>query len=286
MGRAVSSVVRQGVNLVKEGVNRFIGIPGAVLGLIGIRWPMKMRLRVVILRDENGELVAEPEDVMPSIEEAREIFRREANVRMQPADNEFILPVPSPAPSEALYTRCSFGAFRDEITKAGRYFKRYTARSASSFFVGYATPLTIFIVKEIEGPKACALGPSVSYAIVSVDGLESRRDSCGTASEEPAPGPPDEEDDDDPPIVVHGGGASVRSRLVEKADDLASVLVHEDEKTAHRHLAHEIGHMCGLSPFNRHSSNCTDLMHTPPGTRLTRRRKAVIVRNSRFVTTF
>jgi hypothetical protein len=287
VGRAVSSVARQGVNLVKEGANRFIGLPGYTVSRLGFLWPMKMRLRVVILRDENNQLVADPSEVMPSIEEAQEIFKEEANVRFQPFDNDFIFPVPSPAPPEALDVSCGFGAFRDEIGKAGRYYKRYTARSASSFFTGYASPLTIFIVRDMQGGKACALGPSVSYAVVSVDGLESRADSCGPVSADPAdpdPGPPDEEEDDRPPIIVEGTGSSgsTRTHLIEKVADRASVLVHQDQKKAHRHFAHEIGHMCGLL----HSSNCNDLMHRPPGTKLTKGRKPAIVRNSRFVTTF
>lgn len=291
VGRGVSSIARQGVSLIKEAGNRIIGIPVFVLSWAGLRWPMKMRLRVVILRDGNNDLVADPSDVMPSIAEAQEIFNREANVRIQPFDNEFIFPAPSSAPPEALSVRCGFGLLRDELGKAGRYFKRYTARSASSFFFGYATPLTIFIVDDIKGKSGCAIGPSVRYAVVSDEGLESTANPCGTASENPTPGPPDEDDDDDSPIVINDGGESATGQLVEEVDDEASVLVHKDEKKAHRVLAHEIGHMCGLSPelgpgwLDRHSDNCKDLMHNPPGKRLTKRRKAAIIRNSRFVTT-
>lgn len=281
VGRAVSSGARQAVSLGKEGVNRFVGLPGYAVSRAGFLWPMKMRLRVVILRDENNQLVADPSDVVPSIQEAQEIFRKEANVRIQPFDNEFILPLPSSAPPEALDVRCGVGAFLDELGKAGGYFKRYTARSASSFFTGYATPLTVFIVRDMKGKKGCALGPSVRYAVVSVDGLESTRDSCGSASEDPITPPPVEEDEDDPPIVIHDGGESATDPLVEEVDEQASVLVHEDDEKAHRFIAHELGHMCGLL----HSSNCDDLMHNPPGTKLTHGRKAAIVRNSRFVTT-
>lgn len=291
VGRAVSSVARQGASLVKEAVNRVIGIPVFLLSWVGIQWPMKMRLRVVVLRDANNELVADPDKVMPSIEEAQDIFNEEANVRIQPFDNEFIFPAPSSAPPEALSVRCGFGLVVDELGKAGRYFKRYTARSASSFFTGYATPLTIFIVEDIKGKSGCAIGPSVRYAVVSVKGLESTANPCGSASEDPTPSPPDEEDDDDPPIIIKGSGGSIRSQLIEKVDDMTSTLGHTDDNKAHRILAHEIGHMCGLSPefgpgrLDRHSKNCKDLMHTPPGKRLTKQRKAAIIRNSRFVST-
>lgn len=291
VGRGVSSVVRQGVSLVKEAGNRIVGIPVFVLSWAGLQWRMKLRLRVVILRDANNDLVADPKDVMPSITEAQDIFKREANVRIQPFDNEFILPAPTAAPAEALSLRCGFGLVRDELGKAGQYFKRFTARSASSFFFGYATPLTVFIVSDIKGKGGCAIGPSVRYAVVSVDGLESDADPCGTASEDPAPGPPEEDDDDRPPIVINDGGEAVTAQRVEEADERRSVLGHTTTKKAHRVLAHEIGHMCGLSPelgpgwLDRHSDNCKDLMHNPPGERLTKRRKAAIIRNSRFVTT-
>lgn len=191
VGRGVASVARQIVSGVKDGVNRLVGLPGFIASWAGLLWPMKMRLRVVILRDENNELVADPDDVMPSIEEARQIFEREANVHIQSADNAFILPLPSPAPPEALTVRCGRGAMRDELGKPGRYFKRCTARNASSFFTGYAAPITVFIVKEMEGTKTgCALGPWVRYATVSVDGLDSAIDPC------------EEDDDDRGPIII------------------------------------------------------------------------------------
>lgn len=280
-GRAVSSISRQGVSLVKEGANRFIGLPGYVVSRTGFIWPMKMQLRVVILRDENNNLVADPKDVRPSIEEAQKIFKREANVRIQPFDNNFILPAAIPAPREALDVRCNFGAFLDELGKAGSYFKRYKARTASSFFTGYATPITVFVVRSMKGKKGCALGPSVRYVVVSVDGLGGRRDSCGGASEEPITPPPVEEDEDDPPIVIHADDETATAQLTEEVPEQDSLSVQADTGPAHRFIAHELAHMCGLL----HSSNCNDLMHNPPGTKLTLPRKAAIVRNSRFVTT-
>lgn len=323
VGRAVSSVARQGVGLVKEAANRIVGIPVFVLSWAGVQWPMKMRLRVVILRDGNNDLVADPAAVRPSIEEAREIFEREANVRIQPVDHDFILPAPTPAPPDALSVRCGFGLLRDELGTAGRYFRRFTARTASSFFTGYATPLTVFIVDDIAGKSGCALGPSVTYAVVSDEGLESKYDPCGNGSD---PGPPGDDDSDGPPIVIEGTEGSSRADLLQEVQGDATRMDREQEEhlqeeqqlrkqrqllqqqkqqqqaeqqqqqqqqqlKAHRVLAHEIAHMCGLSPelghgrLDRHSDNCRDLMHNPPGKRLTRRRKAAIIRNSRFVST-
>lgn len=260
VGRVATSAARMGVNAIKEGVNRFLGIPGWIAYSFGIRWPMKIRLRVVILRDQNNDLVADPKDVLPSIQEAQEIFKQEANIRIEPDPftKDFFLSPPTAAPKEVLDVRCGSGALLDEFGAAGRYFNRWKASRASSFFVGYATPLTVFIVNDIRGKKGCSLGPLVDYVTVDLSGLSGPADPCAGKPVDPGT-PPGEDEDDDGPIVIHGHSGS----------------------DAHRTMAHEIGHACGLT----HAKSCRNLMHTPPNTSMTKRQQ-VWVRNSRYVSTF
>jgi hypothetical protein len=69
-------------NIVLTGFWGIIGLLDAIPGLIGIRPEKKLRLCVVILRDEKGTPVANKSDVVPHLQSAIDIYREEANVRV------------------------------------------------------------------------------------------------------------------------------------------------------------------------------------------------------------
>ena len=232
--RAASSVLRQVANASKEAGNRILSAPGVAGDVLGMHRPLKLRLRVVILRDEQGNLLADPNDVLPSIEDAQEIFWRDARIQIQPFEDVFIRQAPSAAPSEALDVSCGAGAWQQDLGVAGDYFRQHSARDRRSRATGYASPLTVFITRSMQRANGCALGPIADYATVSLPGLASRDDPCITNS----------------------------------------------PRTAHRVLAHELGHMCGLL----HSKDCQDLMFTSAGWKLTTKRQVLNIRSSRFVT--
>ena len=179
---AASSAMRQVVNVAKEAGNRVLSAPGVAADVVGIHRPMTLRLRVVILRDEHGSLLAAPHKVMPSIEAAQEIFWREANIRIQPFDDDFIRLARSAAPVEALDVRCGAGAWQDDLGIAGTFFNVHRARDRRSRATGYAAPVTVFITRSMAGANGCALGPISDYATVSLPGLASRQDPCTTNS--------------------------------------------------------------------------------------------------------
>lgn len=232
--RAASSVFRQLANAAKEAGNRMLSAPGVAADVFGVRRPMTLRLRVVILRDEQGNLLADLEEVLPSIKDAQDIFWRDARIHIQPFDDDFIRQAPGAAPTEALDVSCSADAWQQDLCVAGAYFRQHSARDRRSRATGYASPLTVLITRSMKRANGCALGPIADYATVSLAGLASRADPCTANS----------------------------------------------PRTAHRVLAHEIGHMCGLL----HSKDCQDLMYTSAGQKLTKTRQVLTIRSSRFVT--
>lgn len=72
----------QGGRLIAEASNRLVGGADLLANLAGWQLPKNLRLRVVILRDEMGQALAEPQAVLPSILELSAIFRRVAAVRL------------------------------------------------------------------------------------------------------------------------------------------------------------------------------------------------------------
>lgn len=231
---AASGVLRQVANGVKEAGNRMLRAPGVVADVFGVRRPMTLRLRVVILRDEQGNLLTDPSQVLPSIEDAQHIFWRDARIEILPFDDEFIRQAPSAAPTQALDVSCGAGAWQQDLCVAGAYFRQHSALDRRSRATSYASPITVFITRSMKRANGCALGPIADYATVSLAGLASRADACMTNS----------------------------------------------PRTAHRVLAHEIGHMCGLL----HSKDCQDLMYPSAGQQLTTTRQVLNIRSSRFVT--
>jgi hypothetical protein len=228
---ATSGLSRQVANATKEAAHRALRLPTTIGDIFSTRRRKIMRLRVVILRDEHGQLVADPTAVMPSITDAQEIFLRDTNVQIVPFDRDFIVQAPAAAPTQALDVSCGAGAYTADLSDAGHYFRTHAADTHEA--QGFEASVTVFIVRTMARANGCALGPIANYATVSIAGLRSRTDPCQSRS----------------------------------------------PRSAHRVLAHELGHMCGLL----HSNNCIDLMYQSAGTRFTTKTQVLAVRSSRFV---
>ena len=160
----------QGARVIAESGNRLVGGADLVLNLAGWQFPKNLRLRVVILRDEKGQPLAEAQAVLPSILEMAAIFRRVAKVSLLPAD-PIILTAPGPAPTPALDVRCEDGAWQEDFGPAGAYFRRLAAKNVSGRVTGYAEPVTVFIVRHISGKGGCSLGPLTNYATLKASTL-------------------------------------------------------------------------------------------------------------------
>ena len=82
----MAGLFRQLFNLLKEVLNRVVKFPELLLTLAGMRFQKRLKLRIVVLRDERGLPLVSNEEAQPAFEEARRIFARMAGVTVEPAE--------------------------------------------------------------------------------------------------------------------------------------------------------------------------------------------------------
>jgi hypothetical protein len=172
-------------NIVLTGIWGIIGIPDAILGLIGIRPEKKLRLCVVILRDEKGVPVAQKSDVVPHLQSAIDIYREEANVRVIPskafqydspfgddetATEDWIHIAAEGAGESLLDTDCGGGAAGDDLGTPGAAAELLSITKC--FYgkwrrvIGYGAPIIVIVNRDVAGKKGCSLGPLSDYVTV------------------------------------------------------------------------------------------------------------------------
>lgn len=162
MRHASRGLLTQGVNVVKETFNRFFGLPDAIGLMVGYMPVKKIRIQVVILRDEQGVPLAEPHEVDHCWQAMEEVFMREAKVQVVPLEPR-IITLPKAAPTEALDVHCTDGAWQEDCDVAGNYFRPHTAHTSWSKWTGYASPVTVFVVRTVSTIGGCSLGPLTEY---------------------------------------------------------------------------------------------------------------------------
>ena len=172
VGRAIRGAVSQIVSIINTVVQRIIGIPDWIGSLIGIRPQKKLRLKVVVLRDESGEYLASRKELQPIIDTAIDIYKRRCNVKIIPAEEEFIQMYDVIPPTSALDISCNSGAWKEDFGEAGSFFSLLTAVPKVGLIgFGYATPVTAIVVRDIAGKKGCSLGPLTEYVTIDLDGI-------------------------------------------------------------------------------------------------------------------
>lgn len=168
---AVAAGLTQGINVLREAGNRVVGIPDIGGSLAGSRRPKKLRVRVAILRDEQGKPVAAPEDVEPSLAEARRVLREALAIDLMASAEPLVRTVAEPAPAAALDSPCAEGSWRADFGPGGAFFRRFGVRGPAS---GSGAPITVFVVREVLGKAGCSLGPLVDYVTVDLGALRGR----------------------------------------------------------------------------------------------------------------
>jgi hypothetical protein len=162
----------QGANVLREAGNRVVGIPELAGSLAGSRRPKKLRVRVVILRDEAGKPVATPEQVEPSLVEARRVLREQLAIDLLPAAEPLVRTLEVPAPPAALDSPCADGSYRADLGEGGAFFRRHRERGGVT---GSGAPITVFVVRDVLGKAGCSLGPLVDHVTVDMTALTGRR---------------------------------------------------------------------------------------------------------------
>lgn len=175
VGNLFGGLVGQLISIIKELVNRVVGIVDFVLTLLGIMLPKRIRVRFVILRNQAREALLgderRPEAVrqveLQRVDDAvglmREFFRKQVNTRVQAAGGRMVETLPFPAPVSALDPQCGGRAIMEEFSEGGAYFRRHAASSRAGRWLGYGAPVTIFIVNDVDGKGGCSLGPLTDY---------------------------------------------------------------------------------------------------------------------------
>jgi hypothetical protein len=157
---------------------------GAVVGILPEK---KLRLCVIILRDENGDPVEDPANVVPWLQNTIDIFRREANVRVIPsapfqfdsafadgevATEDWVLTQGRGSnDANVLDVECDGGMALADLGAAGGQFDLIA--STTGFYsngrrlIGYGAPVVVFIVRSVVGSQdGCSLGPLTDYVVV------------------------------------------------------------------------------------------------------------------------
>lgn len=169
---AFAAGLTQGVNVLRETGNRIVRIPEIAGTLAGSRGARKLRIRVAILCDEQGEPVATPEEVEPSLAEATRVLKETLAIDLTPAAEPVVRTIEVPAPPAALDSPCAEGSYRADFGDGGAFFRRHREPAGVT---GSGSPITVFVVRDVLGKAGCSLGPLVDYVTVDMSALKSRR---------------------------------------------------------------------------------------------------------------
>jgi hypothetical protein len=105
--------------------------------------------------------------VQAVVDEAKDAFRREANIRIIPSVNndEIVEEFADQNPTWVMTPECGSGGYGDIFTRVGKWFRKqsnpYSGRGGA----------TVFIVEDVIGKAGCFIGPLVDYGYIDEDGL-------------------------------------------------------------------------------------------------------------------
>ena len=174
--KAVGSAVDAIINTTGEFLGRLFGIFGFLVDLI-VPWPRKkLRLRVIILSDENGDPLAPGRDILQEVNSAydltQNILKDKANIKVVSyGDHPRIEILDKIPPTAALDPPCN--GPHDTFSEAGWFYLANKQYSVSILFLGNGAPITVFIVRSVAGGNkvGCSPGAFADTAVVGVDGL-------------------------------------------------------------------------------------------------------------------
>lgn len=166
----IGRIIKELFSVLAEIVWRIFGIADVFLDGLGVLFPKKLRICIVILKDEKGEPTSSEQILQPYIDDAKKIYDDEARILLI---IQGIYTVDKPAPKNALDVDCGAGAWGDDLWLPGGYFERQLKRCALGGLgrlTGYGAPVTVFVVRDVKNEKGCSLGPLSDY--VTVEGEE------------------------------------------------------------------------------------------------------------------
>jgi len=164
----IGRLIKEIWDLIIEIANRILGIPDLILCAFGVMWTKKLRVCIIVLRKDKATPTATPASLAPDIAKAVTIFKDAAKVDFIV---EGIHTVKNPSPERNLKVSCGAGSWWDDLWLPGSYFE-VTANTEcfdgiARRITGYASPVIVFVVEEVEGKLGCSLGPFSDYVTVT-----------------------------------------------------------------------------------------------------------------------
>ena len=164
----IGRLIREIWDFVIEIVNRIVGLPDLILCAFGVTWRKKLRICIIILRDEKNNPTATPESLKPEIEKAKSIYKDAANVELIV---QGINTVSDPTPNRNLDVGCGVSGWWEDLWLPGSYYEFIANRMCfdgiARRITGWAAPVVVFAVRSVTGTTAgCSLGPFSDYVTI------------------------------------------------------------------------------------------------------------------------
>ena len=161
---ALTGIARVIVRILVEVIHRaVINIVDTLFGFLN--WPeKKLKVKIFILQDIQGNPVVSPIDLDVAIDHAKKSFKKNFNVRLLPhhANEPFAERLQKIPPYKVLHTKGGISALSEEFKITGSFF--------ASNLSGLFHPVTAFIVLDIDGAAGCSLGPLTDYITLDPEG--------------------------------------------------------------------------------------------------------------------
>ena len=181
------------VNILTTAFWGFVGLTDSAAYMVGIRPQKKLRVCTIVLRDERGTPLAPVANVVAALNDAIDIWLKEANVQIlnsaagqfssglasrgRRADESWVRVDDQRSTAAMLDLGCDAAGRREDLSVKGTLlqFQSMTTCFLGNWrrVTGYGAPIVIFVVRSIEGNKldGCGLGPLTDYVTVSGAGL-------------------------------------------------------------------------------------------------------------------
>lgn len=161
-------LLRQIWNFVVEIVWRAVGLIGLIPDLLGLDWEKKLRVCIIVLRDEKGVETAAAASLQPTIADAKTVWKNAANVKLIVDDIHTL--AKGDSRTRNLDVECDTGAWTDDLLATGSNFELYANTycfdGVFRRFIGLGAPVTVFVVRSIKNKDGCSLGLFGDYVTI------------------------------------------------------------------------------------------------------------------------
>lgn len=163
----IGRIFRELTSLGIELTWRLLGLPGTIADIFGWDGTKRLRINVMILSDSKGPVTSEAA-LNPFIAEAQTIYD-DFKIKLIVED---IRVNTVEAPGYVLDVGCNGGALVDDLGLAGGWFEIHANEYSSGFhgngrrLIGYGGPITVFVVRDVEGKSGCSLAFFSDYVTI------------------------------------------------------------------------------------------------------------------------